>query len=90
MSLKAPIRGVCPPSPSLLWSWLPPIDAIGAKAKSGVQRLCAPTPKPHKRCWGRQGASGGWDWALAWRRQPLGCKGWEKGKQFLPAARMPW
>lgn len=43
--------------------------------------------KPCANCRGGRGASEGRYRALVQCTQCLGCKGWEKGRQFLPAAR---
>lgn len=66
--------------------------ALGLPGRRGGGGKHHPGPiaKPPKSRRGERGASGGRHRALARRRQPLGCKGWEKGRRFLPAARMPW
>lgn len=89
------------PSPATGWGHPapPPAPCLGSTGH-GVWHQCygggganaapAPLRSPPKSHRSGRGASGGRHRALARCRQPLGCKGWEKGRQFLPAARMPW
>lgn len=72
-------------------AWAAPAMACGTSATGGGANAApAPLRSPPKSHRSGRGASGGRHRALARCRQPLGCKGWEKGRQFLPAARMPW